>query len=70
MAKKILKWENKYSKESGYVKTVSVAKGYFTATFEAEDAKKYRSDKEVQKDLETLKGFGEFENNDFVVEEV
>ena len=68
--KKILKWENKFSKETGYVKTVSVAKGYFVNTYDKEEAKAYRCDKAIQKDLEILEGFGEFENNTFTVEEI
>lgn len=30
MSRKVLKWTNKYSGETGYVRTVSKKKGYFT----------------------------------------
>ena len=65
MKKTVLKWRNKLSGEEGYVKTVSVAKGYFINTFEASEAKSYRSEKAVEADLEKLRSFGEMEANDF-----
>jgi hypothetical protein len=63
--KTVLKWRNKFSGEEGFVCTVSQSKGYFTNTFEAVKAKSYRSMKEVQKDLDLLLSFGEFDNNYF-----
>ena len=63
--KKILKWTNKMSKEEGYVKSVSKAKGYFINTFDNKEAKKYSTSAQVEKDLEILAQIGETENNDF-----
>lgn len=63
--KEVLKWRNRYSGEEGYVKTVSRAKGYFTSTFNPAEAKSYRSQKEVEKDLAFLYEIGEMLSNDF-----
>jgi hypothetical protein len=65
-----LKWTNKYSCETGYVKKVSKAKGYFENTFEKAEAKKYRSMKAVQTDIELLTQLGEAVNNVFEAEEM
>lgn len=67
--RKVLKWTNKYSGETGYVGTVSKKKGYFTNEPDVLKAKRYVTNKAVNNDLETLKSFGEFENNDFAAEE-
>lgn len=67
--KTVLKWKNRYSGEQGYVQSVSVKKGYFTNTFNKDEAKTYTSDSLVSKDLDILRGFGEMENNDFYSEE-
>ena len=65
-----LKWTNKYSCETGYVKKVSKVKGYFENTFDKAEAKKYRSEKAVMTDIELLKELGEAENNHFAAEEM
>lgn len=65
-----LKWTNKFSGEVGYVKSVSAAKGYFINTFDKDEAKTYRSEKMISKDLETLETIGEMENNTFDSETV
>lgn len=53
-----IQWENNYSHETGYVKSVRKTKGYFENTFDATEAKKYRSEKAAQGDLAWL-----WENN-------
>lgn len=63
----VLQWRNKFSGETGYVGSVSVKKGYFTAVYSATEAKRYRSQSEISRDLEILRGFGEFERNEFRV---
>lgn len=66
---KNLKWRNRYSGETGYVKSVSLAKGYFINTFDKSEAKQYRSDKMISNDLDILLKIGEMDNNDFLTEE-
>lgn len=68
--KRVLKRTNKYSGETGYVGTVSKKKCYFTNEPDVFKAKRYVTDKAISNDLETLKLFGEFENNDFAAEEL
>ncbi len=68
--RRVLKWTNKYSGETGYVGTVSKKKGYFTNEPDMLKAKKYVTDMAINNDLETLKLFGEFENNNFAAEEL
>lgn len=60
-----LKWTNKYSQETGYVKRVMKSKGFFVNTAEQEDAKKYRNETMARKDIEILTDIGEAENNIF-----
>ena len=66
---KHLKWRNRYSGETGYVKSVSLAKGYFINTFDKSEAKQYISDKMISNDLDILLKIGEMDNNDFLTEE-
>lgn len=68
--KRVLKWTNKYSGETGYVGTVSKKKGYFTNEPDVFKAKRYITDKAISNDLEILKSFGEFKNNNFAAEEL
>lgn len=68
--RKVLKWTNKYSGETGYVGSVSKKKGYFTNEPDILRAKRYITDKAISNDLEILKSFGEFKNNDFAAEEL
>ena len=60
-----LKWNNKYSLESGFVKKVLKTKGHFENTFDQAEAKKYRSESVALKDIEILKSLGEADNNNF-----
>ena len=68
--RRVLKWTNKYSGETGYVGTVSKKKGYFTSEPDMLKAKRYVTDAAINNDLEILKSFGEFENNDFAAEDL
>lgn len=64
-----LKWTNKFSGETGYVKKVMKVKGYFVNTYEQAEAKAYKAVKDAEKDIEVLTSLGEAENNDFEVVE-
>ena len=68
--RRVLKWTNKYSGETGYVGTVSKKKGYFTSEPDMLKAKRFVTDAAINNDLEILKSFGEFENNDFAAEDL
>ena len=68
--KRVLKWTNKVSGETGFVKSVSTVRGYFVNTWDKQDAKVYNTDKQVNKDLETLAEVGETINNNFEAVEV
>ena len=61
----VLKWRNKFSNETGYVRNIQKAKGYFVNTTMLDQAKKYKSEDEVQKALAALKSIGETNNNVF-----
>lgn len=63
----ILKWINKFSKETGYVGKVMKSKGYFENTFDINAAKKYRTENEAKKDITLLDIIGESQNNDFLI---
>lgn len=67
---KKLKWTNKFSGETGYVGSIAKSKGYFVNAATAEEARSFRSDKEVATAIQTLTELGEAENNVFEVEEV
>ena len=66
---KHIQWTNKYSGETGYVKTVSAAKKCFINTFDKNEARKFRSDAEAEKTIVVLNEMGEGENNTFAVVE-
>lgn len=55
-----IKWINKYSGESGYVKAIKPA--YFEATYNLEEAKKFRAS-DIDKTIEKLIKFED--NNDY-----
>lgn len=63
--KTVISWENKFSGEKGYVKSVSKKKGYFENTFDVNEAKVYKSAKTIAKDMDAIKSFGELDNNMF-----
>ena len=61
----VIAWENRFSGEKGYVKSVSKAKGYFENTFDINEAKVYKSTKTIANDMSAIKNFGELKNNIF-----
>lgn len=61
----ILKWTNKYSGETGYVESISSKENCFHNTFEASEAKQYKSMAIANRMITVLKLMGEAENNDF-----
>lgn len=67
---KVIKWTNKYSSETGYVKSVKKADGHFVNTFDAAEAKTFARQSDVARAMNLLESFGEFENNDFEVVEL
>ena len=66
----ILKWTNKFSKETGYVESVSSKDKHFVNTFDASLAKRYSSKVTACRMIASLKSYGETENNDFEILEV
>ncbi|MDO4460764.1 MAG: hypothetical protein Q4C42_11930 [Clostridia bacterium] len=67
---KVITWTNKFSQETGYVKKISKAKGFFENTFVKEEARKFRSEKEAMNAVAQLTEIGEDKNNDFAVVEL
>lgn len=68
MAKHNLKWRNRFSGETGYVKSVSPKNHCFFNTFDKAEAKKYTSESMLNKDMEFLAAIGETNNNIFFTE--
>lgn len=66
---KIIKWVNVYSGETGYVKMIRHAKKHFINTSNETEARKYRSDAEARKAIDTLIEMGEGRTNIFSVVE-
>lgn len=62
-----IKWVNKYSQESGFVKNVDYKRHHFINTFNEDEAKKYASTDSANKTIAKLIDYGEGENNDFFV---
>lgn len=63
-----IRWTNKYSQETGFVKTISKAKKCFINTFDASEARVFKTEKDAQKAIVSLTEMGEAENNIFTVE--
>jgi uncharacterized membrane protein len=63
-----IRWTNKFSQETGFVKTVSKAKNCFINTFEASEARVFKNEKDAKKVIATLTEMGEAENNIFTIE--
>lgn len=59
-----IKWKNRYSGETGFVKAIRESKGYFENGSE-DEARTFRSDAEFQKAIDLLIRIGEGENNEF-----
>jgi hypothetical protein len=64
-----IRWTNKYSRETGFVKSVSKAKNCFINTFDASEARVFKSGKDAEKAIAMMTEMGEAENNIFTVEE-
>ena len=64
----IIKWTNKFSGESGYVKSISVKGKHFNNTYNKDEARVFTSKGRLTAALNQLKSFGETQNNDFTVE--
>lgn len=60
-----IRWTNKYSGESGFVKWVDYKKHHFHNTFNENEAKKYASVESAQKTIYKLIEYGEGDNNNF-----
>lgn len=61
----VIKWVNKWSGETGFVKSIRPKQGYFINTFDPAEAKRYKSADSVDKALDVLVAIGEGENNYF-----
>lgn len=62
-----IKWTNKYSNETGFVKDIDNANKHFINTFEEANAKNFRSKINANTVISNLLAFGEGENNTFEV---
>lgn len=64
-----IKWTNKFSNESGYVRRVSNKDKHFINTFDESEAKTYKTARAAEAIIERLTDFGEAESNEFEVVE-
>lgn len=62
----VLKWTNKFSGETGYVKSISNKEKHFVNTFDMNEARSY-SESSVEKIMKNLSSYGELDNNNFEV---
>ena len=65
----VIKWINKYSKETGFVMNVDYLNKHFNNTFDFNKAKKFKSREIAEKTIEKLIEYGEGKNNDFEIVE-
>lgn len=63
----IIKWTNKYSGETGFVRSVNKKERHFDNTFDIAEARKYASVSSANSVIKLLVSFGEADNNDFEV---
>ena len=63
----IIQWTNKYSNEQGYVKSVNTKERHFINTFNKDEAKNYKQERNAFKVIEQLTSFGEADNNNFAI---
>lgn len=63
----IIKWTNKFSGETGFVKSVSNKEKHFINTFDKKSAKVYKDKSAAQRVIKTLTSYGEADANDFAV---
>lgn len=68
--KYVIKWENKYSHETGYVGSFTKKDGHFVSTTEKENAKTYANKAIASRTVSSLTEVGEAENNIFTIETV
>ena len=62
---KVLKWKNRYSGETGYVKSIDVKEGHFVNTPDKKDACTYANAGLLAIALKKLEEIGECKNNIF-----
>lgn len=67
VGKIVLKWTNKFSGETGYVKSFSQKDGHFVNTYEASEARGFLNAKLAEKMITSLAEVGEADNNNFEV---
>lgn len=67
VGKIVLKWTNKFSGETGYVKSFSKKDGHFVNTYEASEARGFLNKTVASKMITDLEAAGEAENNIFEV---
>lgn len=63
----VIMWRNKFSGETGYVKSIKPKAGHFVNTYEQSEAKKYKDENSVNRALDVLVAIGEGNNNYFEV---
>lgn len=64
-----IKWTNKNSQETGYVKAVNTKEQHFENTFDYNDAKDYKLASVAKGIITKLISYGEGENNSFDIVE-
>ena len=62
-----VRWRNRLSGETGYVKSVRAKLGHFENTWEQTEAKNYISEKAANNDIVLLNEIGEGKDNDFEI---
>ena len=65
-----IKWTNKYSNETGFVKDINNKEKHFVNTFDEAEAKVFKNVKAANTAISKLIEFGEGNNNNFEVIEV
>jgi len=63
----IIKWTNKFSGETGFVKSVSTKEKHFINAFDQKSAKKYKDASSAERVIKALISYGEAEANDFAI---
>ena len=63
----IIRWTNNYSNEQGYVKSIDTKEKHFVNTFDAAEAKVYKTESSAKCAVKKLIGYGEGENNIFEI---
>lgn len=63
----IIKWTNKYSNETGFVKQLRQKDRCFENTYEGAEARKYSSQSVARGVVKKLISYGEGENNNFEI---